>query len=218
MKNDFLIDFINEGKIKDESDLKKVFREYAKKFHPDTAMTDKYVNDFVRLKEQYEEALTYLHENEIHVHADDRSVTDSRYSFFIELLKIYHLDSSFSIKEKKRLNQENIYENAYYFFIKWKPEISVLFKNAMIDYEGIKKKKYENAISNLRKPTLFLNLRPFFFNIASYHLTGKEIYKKRLNQNLEPIIKRLEESGFNSFRDLLLFLIRDTENGSAVFG
>ena len=75
-----------------------------------------------------------------------------------------------------------------------------------------------NTLANLRKPSLYKNLRPIFFNLSNYHITGLEFYKKQLKRNLNQILKRLEDNNFLDLKKFLVFLINDIENGPAVFG
>jgi hypothetical protein len=220
MMENYFIKLIREGSIHSTEDLKRTFRLIAKKTHPDTAGTDRYVKEFMLFMEQYEEALKFLHE----LIGKERKVKEEvkinyRLSFYRQLIDIYFLEGYSLMTKRKETNTKisGAFINGADFFEKWQPSLAGLCKTGLADYEMIKNEKQKNVISNIRKLPLFLNLRPILFNVAKYHITGLEFYKKQTGQNLDAVINRLEETGHIDFKEFLVFMINDMNNGPAIF-
>ncbi len=218
MENIF-IKFIQEGKIQNIDGLKKAFRKIAKKTHPDIAGTDQFVDKFIQFKNYYDEAKRFLESNNL---IQEEKATDLkkdfRLLFFQELqkldtLELPHNHTNNEIEEKIKEVKEFI----RIYFKKWKEEYYELFNSANSEYEQIKKEKPANNLANLRKPALYRNLRPVFFNLCSFHITGIQFYQRQLKRNLDLIILRLEEKKYFALKNFLLFLIKDADNGPAIF-
>ena len=153
-----------------------------------------------------------------HQETDTEVIENYRYLFFLELQKQYILESQLLWnKEKSDEKLILVYENALALIMKWKKEYNELFISAFREYNLIKNEKRKNIISNLRKPVIFQILRPVFFNIFKFHITGLHFYQNQL-RNTRPVFNRLEESQYFALRNFLLFLIKDMDNGPAVFG
>jgi hypothetical protein len=212
------IKLIHDGKINSLEELKQAFRKLAKKTHPDSTGSDKYVGKFIQFKNDFEEAKEYLISKTITCQEDDDAGSGNyRYQFFREMLKLYALDSQFFIDENKEEKIKSIKNRAIDFFMNWNNDNTGIYVDAMHEYEQIKKEKRKNIISNLRKPTLFQNLRPVFFNLSKYHITGLDFYRKQL-RNLNTIYTRLEEEHRIAMKEYIMLLIKDLENGPAIFG
>jgi hypothetical protein len=215
----YFIDLINKGKISGLDDLKKAYRKIAMKTHPDIVKSDRYVKDFMQCKTYFEEAKLFLKEN-IKVEEEPIIINENfRLMFYQELEEIYYLEAAYFFKKEesvfKRIKLANVESLKY--LKKWKPEFQDLYVSAGLEYEKIMKEKRKNDISNLRKPSLFINLRPVFFNIAKYHTTGLKFYQNQIKQNISPVLKRLEDENYYVVREYLLFLINDLKSGSALF-
>ena len=66
------------------------------------------------------------------------------------------------------------------------------------------------------KHALALNIRPIIHNIVAFHLTGQEVYARQSRQNLNAIMQKLADQGWNALYGLLTFMIEDLKNGAAV--
>jgi hypothetical protein len=66
------------------------------------------------------------------------------------------------------------------------------------------------------KHALALNIRPIIHNIVAFHMTGQEVYARQSQQNLNAILQKLADQGWNSLHGLLTFMIEDLKNGAAV--
>ena len=217
MENIF-IDLIKSGKIKDLEELKKAFRKIAKKTHPDIVGSEQFINKFILFKSFFEEAKQFLKsDNSIAEKNKTTIIENFRFLFFKDLKNLDTLELP-RCQNKKIVEQiKQIKESIAFNFKKWKPDYFKLFISANNQYEQIKNEKYKNTLANLRKPSLYKNLRPIFFNLSNYHITGLEFYKKQLKRNLNNILKRLEDNSYNKLKKFILFLIEDMEKGPAVF-
>jgi curved DNA-binding protein CbpA len=213
------IELINSGKITSLEGLKKVFRKLAKKTHPDSVGSNLLAEKFIKLKNDFEEAKRILN---FKTSADKESKVDAvenfRYLFFLDLQELYMLESSF-FWEKKYSQEKLILINKSVFdhFKEWKKDLIPLHVSAFKEYDIIRNEKHKNIISNLRKPSIYMNLRPVFFNLFKYHITGLLFYKKQL-RNFMKVMTRLEENNFIELKKYLMTLIQDMENGPALFG
>lgn len=216
MENIF-INLIKNGKIHNPDELKKAFRKIAKKTHPDIVGSDQFVQKFIQFKKNYEDAKQYL--KLIHSIPEENVTTSEknfRFLFFQELKKLDTLElprnKNKKIEDKINATKESLSN----YFKKWRENYFELFLSANNEYQQIKDEKPKYNLENLRKPSLYKNLRPVFFNLSNYHITGLEFYKKQLKRNLNSIIERLEKNNFFALKKFLLFLIEDMENGPAV--
>lgn len=217
MENIF-INLINKRKIKNANDLKKVFRKIAKKTHPDIVGSDEYVKKFIQFRKNFEEAKHYLQLIHDTPEKNETNIEKNfRFLFFKELEKLDSLEIAHKTKYTKIEKKINITkESMTNYFKKWREDYFELFLTANNEYQQIKDQKPKYNLANLRKPSLYKNLRPVFFNLSNYHLTGIDFYKKQLKRNLSSIIDRLEENNFFALKKFMLFLIDDMENGPAV--
>ncbi|MBN2544254.1 MAG: hypothetical protein JXB50_00565 [Spirochaetes bacterium] len=218
MENIF-IKLIKDGTIGSLGELKDVFRKIAKKTHPDAVGSDELVEKFIEFKAFFDEARQFLKSNSLVFEEDQTySVNECRLMFFHSLRKLDTLELPHNKNKKTSEDIKAEKEEMALYFKKWDEKHFELFENADFEYDLIKMEKPKNDLTNLRKPSLYMNLRPVFFNLCNYHITGLEFYKKHLMRNLDPIIKRLEEKKFFTLKNFLLFLIEDMEKGPAVFG
>jgi hypothetical protein len=218
MENLF-IKLIQSGKIKNLEELKKAFRKVAKRTHPDIVGSDQFINKFILFKSFFEEAKQFLKSDDTNTDKNKTTIIENyRFLFFKDLKNLDTLElpryQNKKIVEQIKQTKESIAVN----FKKWKPDYYKLFLSANNQYEQIKNEKYINTLANLRKPSLYKNLRPVFFNLTNYHITGINFYKKQLKRNLENILKRLKNNNYHDLKKFILFLIEDMEKGPAVFG
>jgi|GEM_PF-2202039 len=218
--DNIFIKLIQNKKINTLEELKKAYRKFAKKTHPDIVGSDQFVEKFIKFKDYFEEAKHYLQSNISFFDENNLTIKNNyRFLFFQELskldtLEMPHNKSNKIIEEKIKSYNEAI----SILFKKWEKDYYNLFKSANLEYNLIKKEKPKNNLANLRKPSLYFNLKPVIFNICNYHITGLQFYQKQSKRSLDTIIKRLEENNFFSLKKYLLFLIKDMDNGPAVFG
>src|SRR4030042_526834 len=205
MENIF-IKLIKEGTIRNLDELKNAFRKIAKKTHPDTVGSDELVEKFIQFKVFFDEAKEFLKSKSLIPEGSDvYAVNDYRLLFFQSMQKLDTLELPHNKNKRTEENIKTTRESMALYFKKWKVEYYELFESADFEYDIIKMEKPNNDIANLRKPLLYMNLMPVFFNLCNYHITGLEFYKKQLKRNLDPIIKRLEEKKFFELKEFLLF-------------
>ena len=95
----------------------------------------------------------------------------------------------------------------------WKPAVVDLYVKADSDHLSIKREKPRGPYL---KHALALNIRPIIHNIVAFHLTGQQVYAKLIQQNLNAIMQRLADQGWNALYGFLTFMIEDIKNGAAV--
>jgi hypothetical protein len=216
MPNAF-IRFIDEGKIRDRADLRSVYMKIVMKTHPDTLGSDKLVHKFIRLTDQYEEAKRYLAQRLASIAADSDPIEENiRLSFFKHLHDLEALDFPFNRNKSTYIRDlANLNDLARICFLKWRAGDLDLYSEAQKELDTLRS---EMPMGPYRKHALYLNLRPVFHNIASYHLTGVRFYEIQVKRNLDAVIERLDERNFTNLKKYMLLLIEDMENGPALFG
>jgi curved DNA-binding protein CbpA len=138
MENVF-IKLILDGRIHDLDGLKKAYWKLAKKTHPDSAGSDKYIRKFIQIKSDFEKAKQLIISNSFIPNEKNKTeIENFRYLFFREMQKLYFLDSSF-FRKKGKIKTAN--ETAFGFFKDWKMDSIELYKSACLEYEKIKKEK-----------------------------------------------------------------------------
>lgn len=211
MENMFLR-LAREGRIRDLDGLKSVYRKLVKKTHPDSVRSDRFVARFVKIREQYEEALRNFTAS---FHAGDPG-TGARYGFFRLMSVLDGLELPHNKSRETREEIPRVLTEIDEAFQAWSPAAYPMFSEAMESYSAIKKEKQPNTISQLRKPTLAGMLKPVMFNIIYFHLTGSEVYPRQLKRKLGMILDRLESEGYDALKRFLLWLVEDMEKGPAL--
>jgi hypothetical protein len=211
-----LLNYINEGKITNIDELKRLYRRIVLKTHPDSIGSNQLVNKFIEFSKYYEEARALLGSNiaDSPITTEER-IPNHRLYFFQALQVLETLELPYTQdKQTKKTKIDTIKHETYAHFINWKGDYAELYKLADSEYDSIKKEKPRGPYM---KHALYLNLRPVFHNIIAYHLSGSPLYQRQIKQNLAAIMLRLEEKQYFSLRDYLRFLIADMNNGPAVF-
>jgi hypothetical protein len=211
MENLF-ITYITSGRIRTPDDLRSVYRKIVMKTHPDAVGTDKLVAKFIRLTALYEEAKLYLARHEIMPEHEPEK--NYRLAFFKHLRALESLDMPYVFNRKKHATEiEAERTEAISCFGHWNTEKADLYVAAQEEYDKV---KGEMPTGPYRKNALYLNLHPVFHNIISFHLSGMQFYRMQVRQNLDAVMKRLDERQFSSLKEFLKFLIDDMEAGPAL--
>jgi curved DNA-binding protein CbpA len=217
--DNLFITLINNKKINNLEELKQTYRKLAKKTHPDLVGSDKYLKKFIQITNFFEEAKQYLESN---INLSNSKTKDSqknyRLLFYIELYRLNTLELM-SLIDKYAYNKKikETYLKILSYFREWKTDCYNLFLTAGKEYLKIKFEKQKNNLENLRKPTTYKILRPAFFNLSYYNVTGIEFYKKQFTRSINSIEIKLEEYNFSSLNKIINILIEDLKNGPAVF-
>ncbi|MBI4976718.1 MAG: hypothetical protein HZC28_04510 [Spirochaetes bacterium] len=211
---------IDSGRITDIAGLKKAYRRIALKTHPDRAGSDRYVEDFIRLKDSFREAEEYLQQK----HEKPAAVSkiepepDHRFLFYVALKKIDALESPYYL-DKDMLEAELAEANAdaLRHFAAWKGRTD-LFEKAMREYGQLKTEKRQNTLAQLRKPLLYQNIKPVLFNIIYYHITASGYYRMQTKRIIAPVLRLLEQREMHALKEYMELLFADLGNDPAVFG
>jgi hypothetical protein len=227
------LDLIGNGKIRTIPGLKSAFRAAVKKAHPDASgapepsSAAESSETFIRLRADYEEALSILEtrilssktvpgsrktaggpEN-VHLHDFPGTHANPRNNFY---LRLYLMERSSPPFWFQRGDPKGRYDSAWEelgaALEGWKPEIAPLLPQA--------KEEYGAFIAKRSRRTELFSLRNLFFNIASYHFSGKEYYARRAEAELKSNLGLLRESGSESLRVFFEFLIEDLSRGPAI--
>ena len=213
--NNALIQLIIDGRIHTLEDLRATYRKLAMQTHPDAVGSDKLVRKFLEFSDQYEEAKAYLAQSvQDHSLSSEASKTNYRLEFYKQLHLIESLEMPYAFHLGE--NQESIRvakHLAISALSKWKPAVVDLYVKADSDHLSIKKEKPRGPYL---KHALALNIRPIIHNIVAFHLTGHEVYARQTLQNLNAIMQKLADQGWNELYGFLTFMIEDIKNGAAV--
>ena len=213
--NNALIQLIVDGRIRTLEDLRATYRTLAMQTHPDAVGSDKLVRKFLEFSDQYEEAKAYLAQLvREHSVSSEASKTNYRLEFYRQLHLIESLEMPYAFHSDE--NHESIRvakQMAISVLSQWKPAVVDLYGKADSDYLSIKREKPRGPYL---KHALALNIRPVIHNIVAFHLTGQEVYARQSQQNLNAIMQKLADQGWNALHGLLTFMIEDLKNGAAV--
>jgi hypothetical protein len=213
--NNALIQLIVDGRIRTLEDLRSTYHKLAMQTHPDSVGSDKLLRKFLEFSDQYEEAKTYLAQSiQDHGLSSEASNTNYRLEFYKQLHLIESLEMPYAFHLDE--NQESISvakQMAISALSQWKPAVVDLYVKADSDHLSIKREKPRGPYL---KHALALNIRPIMHNIVAFQLTGQEVYARQSQQNLNAIMQKLADQGWNALHGLLTFMIEDLKNGAAV--
>ena len=213
--NNALIQLIVDGRIRNLEDLRSTYHKLAMQTHPDAVGSDKLVRKFLEFSDQYEEAKAYLAQSiGSQGSSPEGSTANYRLEFYKQLHLIESLEMPYAFHSDE--NQEAIAaakQKAISALEHWKPAVVDLYGKADADHLSIKKEKPRGPYL---KHALALNIRPIIHNIVAFHLTGQEVYARQSQQNLNAIMQKLADQGWNALHGLLTFMIEDLKNGAAV--
>jgi len=213
--SNLLIKLIREDKIKTSEGLKSAYRTLVLKTHPDAVGSDKHLESYLELSNQYEEAKTYLtRSRQTHsIPTDDRS-RNHRLAFFRQLDLIESLEMPYAFHPEENKDRILIAKRTAMAEISnWKKELGELYEEADREYVSI---KAEKPMGPYLKHALALNIRPLVHNLIAFHLTGRDLYAKQARQNLSGIMHQLVENGYDALREFLSLIIVDVKNGAAI--
>ena len=213
--NNALIQLIVDGRIRTLEDLRATYHTLAMQTHPDAVGSDKLVRKFLEFSDQYEEAKGYLAKSiKDQGFLPEGSSTNYRLEFYKQLHLVESLEMPYALHSDE--NQESITaakQLAISALLEWKPAVVDLYGKADSDHLSIKREK---PTGPYLKHALALNVRPIIHNIVAFHLTGQEVYARQSQQNLNAIMQKLADQGWNALHGLLTFMIEDLKNGAAV--
>jgi hypothetical protein len=213
--NNTLIQLIVDGRIRTLVDLRSTYHKLAMQTHPDPPVgSDKLVRKFLEFSDQYEEAKAYLAQSKADLSSTETYRTNHRLEFYKQLHLIESLEMPYAFHTDE--NQESIAaakQLAISSLSQWKPTVVELYAKADFDHLSIKREKPRGPYL---KHALALNIRPIIHNIVAFHLTGQEVYARQSQQNLNAIMQKLADQGWNALYGLLTFMIEDLKNGAAV--
>jgi len=212
--NNALIQLIVDGRIRTLEDLRSTYHKLAMQTHPDAVGSDKLVRKFLEFSDQYEEAKAYLAQSKTDLSPTESSRTNHRLEFYRQLHLIESLEMPYAFHLDE--NQKSIAaakQLAISALSQWKPAVVDLYAKADSDHLSIKRGKPRGPYL---KHALALNIRPIIHNIVAFQLTGQEVYARQSQQNLNAIMQKLADQGWNALHGLLTFMIEDLKNGAAV--
>ena len=210
-----LIQLIQSGKLRSFEDLKSTYHKVVIKTHPDAVGSEKYLDRYLQLSTEYEEARTYL--AELH-HAlgvtEEQVYKNHRMAFFQQLRLIESLEMPYAFHPGENIEKLLIAKKAAANELElWRLDLAGLYSRADEEYVRI---KAEKPIGPYLKHALALNVRPLVHNLIAFHLTGRDLYAKQTTQNLSGIMHQLTENGCNALREFLSLLLDDMKKGAAV--
>jgi hypothetical protein len=215
MRENVFILLIDQGRITDMEGLRRAYRRLVMKTHPDAIGSTRLVKEFLEFGEYYEAAKLYLRSSgRMPQSGAPQPGVNYRLEFFQQMKRLEAADAPYAYHRDERQIRA-IKEAAAGMFRKWRPRGFELYARADHEHDFIKSEKPEGPYL---KKALALNLSPVFHNVIMFHLTGRNVYRKQVRQNLGSILDRLEKSGHRSLKEHIEFLVADMEDGAAVFG
>jgi hypothetical protein len=212
-----LIRLINEGKINSLQQLKKTYRILVMKTHPDAVGSTRLVEGYLSLSSYYEEARrVFENVNGLQKEAGKVIEKNHRLAYYQILQRLELIDKPYSfhrLQNSKKIKE--LKDEAYFHFITWNGRYEKLYKDADQDYDRLKSVM---PLGPYMKHALAINVSPVFHNIITYHLTGMMFYRRQVNQNLKAILQKLVAEKCQALNEFIELLIRDMNNGPAVFG
>ena len=212
-----LLALIEKGRITSSEQLKSAYRSLVMKTHPDAVGSNRLVEAYILLSSQYEEAKRFLDERGGRAVKSGRTtVLNHRLAYFQILQRLELIDKPYSFHRRENARRiEVLKAEARFHFDGWSSRHHDLYENAEHEYDRLKEEK---PASPGTKEDLAITISPIFYNIVTYHLTGIEFYRKQVQQNLAAILLRLAGADCTALKELIELLIRDMNNGAAVFG
>jgi hypothetical protein len=207
-RENVLILLIDAGKIESFEGLKSAYHKIVMKTHPDAVGSQRYLERFLELSSDFQEARNYL----------ARSIpagTNHRLAFFQELRRVETLEMPYSFHpEDNLLELHRAKAAAARELGRWRKELAGLYARAASEYARIKRQKPRGPYM---KHALALNVRPLVHNVIGFHLTGRTLYEKQAKQNLSGIMHQLSAEKCDALRAFLSILLNDMKSGAALF-
>jgi len=169
-----LLQLIETGRIHTFDGLKAAYRKAIMKTHPDAVGSNKYVESYLKLRSQYDEAKAYFVKSQnTQLSLEEIENTNHRLAFFEKLNQIELLEMPYAFHpEENREQLLSLRKAAMDEISGWKKELATLYGKADKEYVRI---KIEKPMGPYLKHALALNVRPLVHNLIAYHLTGREL-------------------------------------------
>jgi hypothetical protein len=197
---------VETGRIQTLADLRHAYRKLILKTHPDAVGSDKFLGQYLELSAHYEEARASLA-------SSDKEARNHRLEFFKGLHRIELLELPYAFQPGQSADQVSaLKQAALRDLAAWNGTCASLYENASREYAEIKSAKPSGPYL---KHALALNIRPFFFNVTAFHISGQDLYARQARQNIDAILHRLKTEGWTSLHDFMSFLLDDMNNGAA---
>ena len=210
-----LIQLIESGKLRSLEDLKSKYHKVIMRTHPDAVGSDKYLDRYLQLSIEYEEARIYLAEfRRAQGDFDNHIPKNHRLAFFKQLRLIESLEMPYAFHPEENLEKLLLAKKTAMNVLQhWRKDLAELYSRADEEYVRIKSEK---PMGPYLKHALALNVRPLVHNLVGFHLTGRDLYAKQAKQNLSGIMHQLGENHCFALREFLYVLLDDMKKGAAV--
>ncbi len=215
LMGNLLIELIQAGKILSVDELKSAYRTVVMKTHPDAAGSDRYLEGYLKLNDDYAEAKDFL--ARLQSTRPDAVVvpaTNHRLAFFQQLHLIESLEVPYAYHPEERAGELMLARRkAREEIAGWRRDLAGLYPAADAEYVKL---KMEKPMGPYLRHALALNLTPLVHNLILFHLSSRELYAKQARQNLSGIMYQLKQNGCPALREFLSLLLSDMANGPAV--
>jgi hypothetical protein len=206
---------IQLGKLRSFEELKSAYHKVIMKTHPDAVGSDKYLDRYLRLSTDYEEAKDFLVESQRSQGSFvAQPFKNHRLAFFQQLRLIESLEMPYAFHPEQNLEKLAQAKKAARDELQsWRRELAELYREADKEYVRIKSEK---PMGPYLKHALALNIRPLVHNLIGFHLTGRDLYAKQARQNLSGIMHQLTKNRCVALREFLSIMLDDMREGAAV--
>jgi hypothetical protein len=215
-RENVLIRLIDAGKIESFESLKGAYHKVVMKTHPDAAGSERYLERFLELSRDFQEARTYLARTAPAGPVPEKeNPKNHRLAFFQELRRVETLEMPYSFHPEENVPELRRAKAAAARELGcWRKEWAGLYARADCEYARIKREKPRGPYM---KHALALNVRPLVHNVIGFHLTGRTLYEKQAKQNLSGIMHQLSAEKCDALRDFISILLDDMKSGAALF-
>ena len=202
------VEKIRKGKITDESSLKRYYWRVVHQVHPDTSTLEQSNELFIKIRNDYESALSFL---TTEVHGASTPVVKAAYdreSFYAQYAQLiasnFPLDES--LKDKNILYKKRMHGLSELFYLQ-DGQTEGLMEKVGAELNVI---RGDSVVDN----KLFGSIRLFLYTVCSFHFSGNALYSQSMKKLFAQISPQLDPEQNRYTLILLEWLLRDLEKGS----
>jgi len=198
---------IGKGKITDVEGLKRYFWKVVRQVHPDTSSLEQSNELFIKIRTDYEAALSFLTTEVQETSAPAMKLVFNRESFYVQFAQLvasnFPLDAS--VKDKNVLYKKRMHGLSELFYLQ-DGQTESLMEKVEAELDVI---RGDSVVDN----KLFGSIRLFLYTVCSFHFSGNALYSGSLKKLFTQISPQLAPEQDRYTLMLLEWLLRDLEKG-----
>jgi hypothetical protein len=192
--------YIQSGKIKNKEDLKRYYWILAKNVHPDMNHIKEMDEKFIKLKQNYDEALILLPIIDANKSTKKKLTKFDAQDAFQEIIaRGFPVD--IEVRNKSRLYIKGINE--------YSEIINEIDEKKNFVFEDVERELYLIRGSDIIQNALFGTIKMIFYSIVSYYYEPRKFIKNVVIKLYEEISEELKEREYFTVDKFLKWIIRD---------